>query len=72
MAKGYLIVNVYSDTIANPVENATVTISKNDKEIVAINTNEDGQTEKITLDTVDKSYSEEEQHETRTYETYDV
>ena len=72
MAKGYLIVNVYSDTIANPVENATVTISKNDKEIVAINTNEDGQTEKITLDTVDKSYSEEEQHETRPYETYDV
>ena len=26
MVKGYLIVNVYSDTIANPVENATVTI----------------------------------------------
>ena len=29
MAKGYLIVNVYSDTIANPVKNATVQILKN-------------------------------------------
>lgn len=72
MAKGYLVVNVYSDTIANPVKDATVTVSKNGTDIITVMTDENGQTESITLDTVDKSYSEEEQHETRPYETYDV
>ena len=33
MAKGYLIVNVYSDSIANPVSGATVTISKNNQNV---------------------------------------
>lgn len=72
MAKGYLIVNVYSDSVANPVANAAVIVSKNGKEITTVTTNEDGQTEPIELDTVDKSYSEEEQHTTRPYEIYDV
>jgi len=72
MAKGYLIVNVYSDTIANPVKNATVQIQKNGSVIKEVKTNEDGKTETITLDTVDKSFSEKEQQETRPYETYDV
>ena len=72
MAKGYLIVNVYSGTVANPVNNATVEISKNGNNIATIYTNEDGQTNTITLDTVDKSYSEQEQYEVRPYETYDV
>ncbi len=72
MAKGYLIVNVYSDTIANPVKNARVTISKNGRVITSTTTNENGQTEKISLDTVDKSYSEQDQKQTRPYETYDV
>lgn len=72
MPKGYLIVNVYSGTIANPVKNATVTISKDEQEIISTTTNEDGQTEMITLDTVSKSYSEEEQKEIRPYETYDI
>ena len=72
MAKGNLVVNVYGDNIANPVHNATVTVSKNGKDIITVNTNENGQTAPIILDTVDKSYSEEEQHATRPYETYDV
>lgn len=72
MAKGYLIVNVYSDTIANPVKNATVQIQKNGSVIKEVKTGEDGKTETITLDTVDKSFSEKEQQETRPYETYDV
>lgn len=72
MPKGYLIVNVYSGTIANPVKNATVTISKDEQEIISTTTNEDGQTEMITLDTVSKSYSEEEQNEIRPYETYNI
>ncbi len=72
MAKGYLIVNVYSDSVANPIKNATVTVSKNGNDITTTTTNEDGQTNIIALDTVDKSYSEVEQHETRPYETYDV
>lgn len=72
MAKGYLIVNVYNDSIANPIKNATVTISKNDTTLATYKTNEDGKTELITLDTVDKSFSEENQKETRPYETYDI
>lgn len=72
MAKGYLKVNVYNDTIANPIKNATVIISKNGEEIFRTMTNESGQTELISLDTVDKNYSEEEQYIIRPYETYDV
>lgn len=72
MAKGYLVVNVYSDTIANPVRGATVEISKNGNLLERVQTNEDGVTEAISLDTVDKSYSEKEQNTTRPYETYDV
>lgn len=72
MAKGNLIVNVYSDNIANPVKNAKVTVLKDGNEVVTVTTDEDGQTEPIVLDTVDKSYTEEEQHEVRPYETYDV
>lgn len=72
MAKGYLIVNVYSDSIANPVSGATVTISKNNQNIITTKTNEEGKTELITLDTVDKSYSEQEQYQVKPYETYDV
>lgn len=72
MAKGFLKVNVYSDTIANPVKNATVTILKDGKEIFKTLTDENGQTPLITLDTVSKSYSETNQHTVRPYETYDV
>lgn len=72
MAKGYLLVNVYCDTIANPVEGAVVKVIKNNNEFVIEKTNEDGQTNKITLDTVDKSYSLEDQNLVRPYETYDV
>ena len=72
MAKGNLIVNVYGDSIANPVKNADVVISKNGTTIITVKTDENGQTIPIVLDTVDKSYSEEEQHEVRPYETYDV
>ena len=56
MAKGYLKVNVYSDTIANPIANATIDIIKNGEVIDSVKTNENGETEKITLNTVDKSY----------------
>lgn len=72
MAKGYLLVNVYCDTIANPVEGAVVKVLKENNEIVIEKTDEDGQTDKITLETVDKSYSLEEQNLVRPYETYDV
>lgn len=72
MAKGYLIVNVYSGTIANPVRNATVQVLKNGNIIKEIKTNEEGRTETVSLDTIDKSFSENDQQQTRPYETYDV
>lgn len=72
MAKGYLIVNVYSDSIANPVANASVTVSKDGTNIITEITNEDGKTDSISLDTVEESYTEEEQYQIRPYETYDI
>lgn len=72
MQTGNLIVSVYSDTIANPIANATVTILKDDNVITTLKTNEDGKTEIITLDTVPIEYSEEEQYEVRPYEIYNV
>ena len=72
MAKGYLKVKVYSDTIANPVFNAKVTVLKNNSIITQDTTDENGQTGLITLDTVSQSYSEENQQEVRPYETYDL
>ena len=72
MAKGNLKVNVYSGSIANPVKGASVVISNGVNDIAQYITNEDGQTELIELNTVDKKYSEEEQYKNRPYETYDV
>ncbi len=72
MAKGYLKVNVYGDSIANPVKNAEVIVLKNGNEIYRTTTNENGETNLITLDTVSKSYSEENQDKVRPYETYDL
>ncbi len=72
MNEGYLKVNVYSDNIANPVRNANVTILKNNNVIYQTKTNENGETELITLNTVNKDYTLEEQYEVRPYETYDV
>ena len=72
MAKGYLEVNVYSGTIANPVKGATVTVLSGEGEVAREITDEDGKTALITLDTVDKSYSENQQSEVRPYTTYDI
>ncbi len=72
MASGNLKVNVYNGTIANPVKGASVTISKNGNVITEVKTDEFGSAGPITLETVSKSYSENEQFEVRPYETYDV
>ncbi len=72
MINGYLKINVYNDTIANPVKGAIVTISKDNRTISKHTTDENGQTGIITLETVNKSYSENEQYTVRPYETYDV
>ncbi len=72
MAKGYLKINVYSDNIANPIMDADIRIIKNNEVIYNTKTSEDGQTELISLDTVDKNYSLENQTDVRPYETYDI
>ena len=72
MAKGYLVVNVYNDTIANPIKNAKIKIYKDDVLLNEQLTNEDGQTNLISLDTVDKNFSLKDQHEIRPYETYEL
>ena len=72
MAKGYLKINVYGENIANPIRNAKVTIYQNEEIIDEIFTNENGTSETISLETVDKEYSEEEQYLTVPYQTYDI
>ncbi len=72
MASGFLKVNVYSGSVANPVKNAKVEVLKGENVLFSLVTDENGQTNTITLPTIDKSYSEEEQHEVRPYETYDL
>lgn len=72
MRTGYLKVNVYNDSVANPIKNAIVIVSKDGQEVLRTKTDESGQTELISLDTVSKDLSEEEQHEIRPYETYDI
>ncbi len=72
MINGYLKVNVYGDNVANPIKNASVTVLKDGIEIYKETTNKNGETSLISLPTVSKSYSEEEQYEIRPYETYDL
>ncbi len=72
MKNGYLKVNVYSGTIANPVKGAKVSIFKDGNVVSTYYTDENGMTPLITLETVDKNLSLEEQYKTRPYETYDI
>lgn len=71
MATGYLIVNVYIDTIAQPVEGAEVLVSGNGVRKTFV-TDSSGKTERISLEAPDKIYSMSEQHEVRPYATYEV
>lgn len=72
MQEGYLIINVYSDTIANPISSAEVRILKEGRTLFTLTTNEDGKVGPITLDTVPVEYSLEKQDEVRPYEVYDI
>ena len=49
MTNGYLVVNVYSDTIANPVKGATVKVKKDGVDIATETTDEDGRTPQIKV-----------------------
>lgn len=71
MARGYLIVNVYTDNIALPISNARVDIIGENTSL-ELYTNESGQTEKVELSAPDLSYSEEEQSAVRPYSIYTV
>lgn len=72
MSKGKLLINVYCDTIANPVNKVIIKISKENNLIKEIETNESGSTEIIELDTVEKEYSLNESSQILPYETYDI
>ncbi len=70
-SKGYLIVNVYVDNVAQPVSNAKVQIIGKNTNIVLF-TNESGQTEKIELDAPNVNLSLNEQNEVQPFSTYTV
>ena len=66
---GFLIVNVYVDNIAQPIQKAKVEILG--QNIIAY-TNKDGVTPKISLDAPAKIYSETPQTEIKPYATYNI
>lgn len=68
MATGFLIVSVYNDNIAQPVENAVVEVVGLEKTM----TNMYGKTNKIALYAPEKEYSMNEQKEVRPYSTYKI
>lgn len=69
MAKGSLIVNVYLDTVANPIIGADVEILGSN---IKVKTDASGSTKKIELDAPDKSLSENPQTKEKPYSTYDI
>ena len=71
MAKGFLIVDVYLDDGATPVDGATVTIT-GDGYKETYTTDESGKTSKIELDAPETEYSIKPQYEIRPYSKYDV
>lgn len=71
MEKGYLIVNVYADNVAQPVSDATVIVTgDNYKEIFTTDIN--GKTPLIELDAPLKIYSLSPQKEVRPYSVYNL
>ncbi len=71
MAKGKLIVNVYVNNVATPIEGATVNISDGSSSIDVL-TNESGQTNIIELEAPDKMYSLQPQKEVRPFSVYNI
>lgn len=71
MAKGYLIVRVYADTISQPVAGATVTVKGDNYENVFI-TDDNGHTIPIELNAPDRQYSLIPQKDVKPYSQYEV
>ncbi|MCL1924728.1 MAG: carboxypeptidase regulatory-like domain-containing protein [Defluviitaleaceae bacterium] len=69
---GNLVINVFDETVANPVVGAKVDIFENDKQIESLTTNISGQTETITLDAPPGELSMVPQDEERPFSTYDI
>lgn len=69
MAKGYLIVRVFVDNIAQPVNNARVEVINQN---IIVNTNIEGVTPQIELNAPNKEYSEVPQYEVKPFSTYNV
>ena len=67
--KGYLIVNVYVGSVANPVMNALVKIREKE---MAYFTDENGKTSKIELEVKDKNLSQEPNNNTEPYALYTI
>lgn len=71
MGKGYLIINVGADTIAQPVTGADVHIMGDGTDI-HVETDISGNTPEVELDCPDKEYSLSPQREVRPYAVYSV
>jgi len=69
--KGYLIINVYADNIAQPVNEAEIEIRGNSTNI-KIKTDNFGKSEKIALDAPNKEYSLTPQTQVKPYSEYSI
>ena len=71
MSEGYLVVTVSSDTIAQPIEGASVKLYNDNEEYDYI-TNEIGQINPVVLKTVDKLYSTDPESNVKPYTLYNI
>lgn len=69
---GNLIINVFNESLANPVSGAKVDIFENDKQIESLTTDISGQTETIELEAPPGELSLVPQEEERPFSTYDI
>lgn len=72
MAKGYLIINVYADSIAQPVERAKIILISENGERREYETDENGKTYPIELYAPEKEHSLTPQTQVRPYSKYDI
>ena len=71
MSTGYLVINVFKENDSSPVSGAEIKII-GEKTDLAISTDSNGKTDKITLNTPDKELSLTPQHEVKPYAEYTI
>ena len=71
MAKGFLVINAYTDNLAQPLKNVSIKITGESFESIYM-TDENGSTKVIELECIDKKYTEKYQTEIKPFNLYNL